>query len=359
MIHRIAMEQVERFEERKQSVGRRLVLTLLVWLPTLLGLAMSAMLLVDYVRPAPIFCEENGGCDVVKRTVFAALFGIPTPVFGLVGFTVLAVLALLRGKRPRIAHVVVALGAALVAMGLLFVQLLMGVYCKYCVVVDISALALLAGTLVRAKTAWDPPPGHNFPAALASLFALAVALPLGFGFLQPIQVPPAIAAELKKTPRGMVTIVDFVDFECPFCRMTHEELSPIVAELRPRLRVVRKQVPLRMHPHSMDAARAACCGERLGKGDAMADALFSAPIEELTPEGCEKIAASLGLDSAAFRDCVKDPKIDERIQSDVAEFKASRGHGLPTIWINTQKLEGAQPGPVLESAIKNALSQKS
>ncbi|MEO6419769.1 MAG: vitamin K epoxide reductase family protein [Polyangiaceae bacterium] len=285
-------------EEQKQSIALRLLLTLLVWLPTVLGLAMSAALLVDYVRPAPIFCEENGGCDVVKRTVFAALYGIPTPVFGLVGFVALAVLALLRGKRFRIAHLVVASGAALVAMALLFVQFLMGVYCKYCMVVDISALALLAGTIVRAKTAWDPPPGRTFPALLTSLFALAVGLPLAFGFLQPIKVPPAIAEELKKTPPGVVTIIDFVDFECPFCRMTHQEL---------------------------------------------------------TPEGCEKIAASLGLDPAAFRDCVKDPKIDERIQSDVAEFKASRGHGLPTIWINTQKLEGAQPGPVLESAIKSAL----
>lgn len=351
-------EQVEEHEARKRSFGLSLVLTLFVWLPTLLGLGTSAALLVDYVRPAPVFCEENGGCDVVKRTVFAAVFGIPTPVFGLVAFAALAVLALLRGKRYRVAHLVVASGAALVALALLFVQLLMNVYCKFCTVVDVSALALLVGTIVRAKIAWDPPPGRAFPALLASAFALALALPLGFGFLQPIKIPAPIEAELQKTPPGLVTVIDFVDFECPFCRMTHQELSPIVAEQRTRLRVVRKQVPLRMHPHSMDAARAACCGERMGKGDEMADALFSAPIEELTPEGCEKIAASLGLDPAAFRACAKDPKTDERIQSDVAEFKASRGHGLPTIWINTQKLEGAQPGPVLESAIKGALAQK-
>ncbi len=361
MIHRIAMqsEQVDEHVARKQSTSLRVVLTLFVWLPTLLGLGMSAALLVDYVRPAPIFCEENGGCDIVKQTVFASAFGIPTPVFGLVAFSVLAVLALLRGKRPRVAHVVLASATALVAVALLFVQFLMGVYCKFCLVVDISALALLVGTIVRTKTAWDPPPGRAFPALLGSLFALVVGLPLAFGFLQPIKLPAPIEAELQKTPPGQVTIVDFVDFECPFCRMTNEDLSPIVAEHRPHLRIVRKQVPLRMHPHSMDAARAACCGERLGKGDEMANALFSAPIEELTPEGCEKIAASLGLDPVAFSDCVKDPKTDERIQSDIAEFKASRGHGLPTLWINTQKLEGRQPAQVLESAIKDALSQKS
>ncbi len=362
MIHRIAM-QSEQIESREAlpppSVVRKLMPLLLVWLPTVLGLAVSAMLFVDYVRPAPIFCEENGGCDVVKRTIFASVLGIPTPAYGLAAFTVLAVLALLQGPRARLAHLAVASVAALVGLGLLFVQFLMDVYCKYCMVVDIATLVILVGGVARTKTKWELPAGRAYPALLASLFALAVALPLGVGFLKPVPVPQVISAELKNTPPGVITIVDFVDFECPFCRMTHAELAPIVAANRSRMRVVRKQVPLRMHPHAMDAARAACCAERLGKGEEMADALFTAPLEELTPEGCETLAASFGLDPGAFRDCVKDPKTDDRIKSDVADFKASRGHGLPTIWIETQKLEGAQPSEVLESAVKTALSKKS
>ena len=362
MIHRIAM-QSERAESPEalppSSVARKLMPVLLVWLPTVLGLAVSAMLLVDYVRPAPVFCEENGGCDVVKRTIFASVLGIPTPAYGLAAFTLLAVLALVRGKRPRLAHLAVASIAALVGLALLFVQFLMDVYCKYCLVVDLATLVVLVGAVSRTKTKWELPEGRRYPALLATLFALAAALPLGVGFLKPVPVPQVISDELKKTPPGTVTVVDFVDFECPFCRMTQAELAPIVAANRSRMRVVRKQVPLRMHPHAMDAARAACCAEHLGKGDEMADALFAAPLEELTPDGCEKLAASLGLDPGGFRDCVKDPQTDERIKSDVADFKASRGHGLPTIWIETQKLEGAQPSEVLESAVKTALSKKS
>jgi predicted DsbA family dithiol-disulfide isomerase/uncharacterized membrane protein len=362
MIHRIAM-QSERSESPEASLApsapRKWMPALLVWFPTVLGLAVSAMLLVDYVRPAPIFCEENAGCDVVKRTVFASVLGIPTPAYGLAAFTVLAVLALVRGTRPRLAHLAVASIAALVGLALVFVQFLMGVYCKYCLVVDVATLVILVGAVARTKAKWELPAGRKYPALLASVFALAVALPLVVGFLKPVPVPQVITEELNKTPPGMVTIVDFVDFECPFCRMTQAELAPVVAANRSRIRVVRKQVPLRMHPHAMDAARAACCAERLGKGDEMADALFTAPLEELTPDGCEKIAASLGLDPGAFRDCAKDPKTDDRIKSDVADFKASRGHGLPTIWIETQKLEGAQPGEVLESAVKTALSKKS
>src|SRR6185295_5203511 len=102
----------------------------------------------------------------------------------------------------------------------------------------------------------------------------------------PVDVPPVIALEMKGTGRGKVTVVDFVDFECPFCRLTHAELAPAIEARRAKIRVARKHVPLRMHRHALDAAKAGCCGETLGKGDAMADALFSAPTEALTPEGC-------------------------------------------------------------------------
>jgi predicted DsbA family dithiol-disulfide isomerase len=166
-------------------------------------------------------------------------------------------------------------------------------------------------------------------------------------------VPPAIAAELERTPHGMVTIVDFVDFECPWCRAMNAELEPVVEAHKSQLRVVRKQVPLRMHPHAMDAARAACCGEQLGSGDAMADELFKS--EDLTPAGCEKIAEKLGINLASYRKCVSDPSTDERIRSDSESFRSSKGHGLPTIWIGDQKLEGARERPVIEQAVTEAL----
>src|SRR5262249_31983586 len=100
------------------------------------------------------------------------------------------------------------------------------------------------------------------------------------------------------------------------------------------------------------------CGEVLGKGDAMADALFSAPVEELTPEGCEKIALSLGIDADAYRKCVVDPKTDARIQADQDAFKAAQGHGLPTLWIDEAKIEGAQPGEELERVVRAAIARK-
>ena len=168
-------------------------------------------------------------------------------------------------------------------------------------------------------------------------------------------VPAVIADEMRQTPRGKVTVVDFVDFECPFCRMTHEQLGPLLETHKDQVRVVRKHVPLRMHAHALDAAKAACCAERLGKGAEMAEALFTAPPEELTPEGCEALAVKYGLDATAFRDCVKDPAIQARIDADRETFRAAHGHGLPTLFIGETKLEGSQERAVLASTLENAI----
>jgi predicted DsbA family dithiol-disulfide isomerase len=171
----------------------------------------------------------------------------------------------------------------------------------------------------------------------------------------PLDVPATIAEEIRKTPRGKVTVVDFVDFECPFCRMTHAELGPLLAERKDQVRVARKHVPLRMHAHAMDAARAACCGEKLGKGDEMAEALFTTEPSALTPEGCADLAAKHGLDVARFGECMKDPETDARIHADGEAFRAAHGHGLPTLYIDGTKLEGAQERTVLTRALDAAI----
>jgi protein-disulfide isomerase len=122
-----------------------------------------------------------------------------------------------------------------------------------------------------------------------------------------------------------------------------------------KVRLVRKHVPLRMHPHALDAAKAGCCGEALGKGDEMADALFRTEPEELTPEGCEKLAKEHGLDLDRFRACVRDPATQARIDKDKETFKAVQGHGLPTIWVDGTKLEGAQDRAALKTTIDAAI----
>lgn len=331
------------------------------WLTVVFAIAAlvaSAILLVDYVRPAPVFCAADGGCGKVKQTILARPFGVPLPAIGLAGMFGLALLTLVPGRVARSMQLVVASGAGLVGGLLIVTQFLMNAFCPYCAVVDGSALVLAGLSIYRWRKSLDAPPGRRVVIWSIVLFGMAIAAPLDIGFHRralAVQVPDAIAQEMKRTGKGKVTVVDFVDFECPFCRLTHTELKPLLAERSAKLRVVRKHVPLRMHPHAMDAAKAACCAESLGKGEEMAEALFSAEPAELTREGCEKLATQQGLDAARFHACVDDPATEARIEKDREAFRASQGQGLPTIWVDSIKLEGAQDRASIATALDYAI----
>jgi predicted DsbA family dithiol-disulfide isomerase/uncharacterized membrane protein len=324
--------------------------------PVLAGLAASAALAVDYLRPMPVFCSEGGGCEAVRHTTLAAVLGVPTPIVGLVGFLILGVASLLPGRLARIGQVTLATTASLVGAVLLAAQWAIGHFCPYCLVADASAIASALVAWWRLLRAPDAPAPRALVYAGAGSVVAAALLPLAVGWRLGGRAPAVIREEMARTPAGQVTVVDFVDFECPFCRMTNAALAPLLDEHQHRVRVVRRQVPLRVHPHALDAARAACCGERLGKGDAMASALFSTPVDDLTREGCEKVAQSIGLSLDAYRACVVDPKTDDRIESDRATFKAAGGYALPTIWIDGHALIGAQPAEALEKVISDALA---
>ncbi len=333
-------------------------------LPFAMGLFASAILLVDYVRPALIFCEEGGGCDAVRHTIFAAPFGIPTPLFGVVGFSLLSALALIRGPRVRLWALGLAIPAALIAAFLLAVQQAMGVFCKYCVAVDVSALFVLIWSFLRYRKDGDPHVSRALRAGVSLVPLAAFAFPMLIGFTRkipppkPIPLPDLVRAEMAKTPPGQVTIVDFADFECPWCRLTHAALAPAVRKHEAKVRLVRKQVPLTIHAHAMCAAQAAVCAEKLGRGEEMAEALFQTPPEQLTPETCEKIATSNGLALDAFRACVSDPSTLARIQSEKNEFRETKARGLPALWIDTEMLSGAQTEEKINASIERAISAK-
>jgi protein-disulfide isomerase len=327
--------------------------------PALAGLVASAMLVVDYVRPAPVFCVEGGGCEALRHTLIAAPLGVPLPFFGVAGFLAIGVASLLGGPRARVAQLALSACAGLVGATLLTVQVLLGRFCPYCCVADASGVvaAVVAAGRLRLAPASTAPRALSYAGGAALLLALLAPLLVGFRATPAPPVPQTIREEMERTPRGEVTVVDFVDFECPFCRMTHAELEPILQQHPDRVRLVRRQVPLLVHPHARDAARAACCGERFGKGDTMANALFTAPVDALTPDGCERIAQSIGIALGPYRACVADPATDARIDADRAVFKDSGGLALPTIWINGEELVGAQSRETLEKAIEGALAR--
>jgi uncharacterized membrane protein/predicted DsbA family dithiol-disulfide isomerase len=323
------------------------------------GLAASGALLIDYTTAAPVFCAEGGGCEALRQTAMARPLGIPLPLAGLAGFFVLAMLALTRGRRVRYANLVVSGVGGVVGMVLLVAQLALHHLCPYCAAVDTSAVLLAWLAWDRARCGWDAPSGVLPSLVSAMGLAGAVAAPVLWARHEAAKLPAVIAAELAETPPGKVTIVDFVDFECPWCRQMQERLAPQILAQKERVHLVRKMVPLtRIHPHALDAARAACCAEALGKGDAMADALFETKVEDLTPDGCARVAESLGLPLDRYRACLASPETDARLAKDRREFDqaARKGDGLPLMWVGSHKMMGAQDEATLSRALVDALA---
>jgi protein-disulfide isomerase len=173
------------------------------------------------------------------------------------------------------------------------------------------------------------------------------------------RVPAVVDAERSRTPRGEITIVEFIDFECPFCRSMNTILAPIVAENGAKIRIVRKHVPLtRSHLHAMDAARVSVCADALGHGDTVADALYRAPPPTLTRDGAIAIAVATGLDATAVRACVEDPSTDARIAGDTESFfVGAEGDGVPTVWIDDRVFVGVAGASALRDAIARAIGR--
>ncbi len=332
----------------------------LVVLLTALGLFASGALLIDYTLDAPLFCAEGGGCDALRQTAFAHPLGIPLPLIGLLAFALLAMLAVTRGAFVRRAHAVVAVVGAFVGLGLLVVQGVVGHLCPYCFIVDVSSVLLGALAVNRVRTGWDPPSGVVPALGMSAVLASGLAAPVAWARLHKDAVPDVIARELAAGPKGQVTIVDFVDYECPFCRQMQARLAPALAAENGRFRVVRKMMPLtRIHPHALAAAKASCCADALGKGDAMADALFAANIDDLTPEGCARLAASLGLPADAYKACIDSPETEARLARDRQDFAraAVKGDGLPLMWVGTSKMMGARDDETIHQVLGEALAR--
>jgi len=118
-----------------------------------------------------------------------------------------------------------------------------------------------------------------------------------------------------------------------------DRLVSAIAHVQSPVRVVRKMLPLKMHPHAMPAALAYCCADAQGKGDEMAAALFAANPDDLTPEGCEKLAASVGCDLDRYRRDL--PQAETRVAADMAEVRAAGIRSLPTLFIGGEQIVGA------------------
>ena len=163
------------------------------------------------------------------------------------------------------------------------------------------------------------------------------------------------AAPVGGNPAGDVTLVEFFDYNCPYCR----RVAPTVVELEeadPDLRLIYKEFPI-LGPGSQFAARAALASRRQGKYVPFHNALMQA-TDQVTEETVMEIAREVGLDTEQLTADIQDPAIDEAIARNLQLANALGITGTPSFIIGNEVVPGAVDLRTLQSLIARARGEK-
>jgi protein-disulfide isomerase len=175
-----------------------------------------------------------------------------------------------------------------------------------------------------------------------------------------LQAPHVSVASVGHPSTGAtsapVTIVEFSDFQCPFCRAAESSLKQVRQKYGDSVKLVYMDFPLGFHPHAMDAARAARCAADQDKFWQFHDALFL-DQKKLDPNDLRLTAAKIGLDHDQFNSCFSSDKHDAGIRKDMAEGNTLGVTGTPTFFINGRELVGAQPPLKFDQVIDEELAR--
>jgi len=138
-----------------------------------------------------------------------------------------------------------------------------------------------------------------------------------------------------------VTIVEFADFQCPFCARMVPTLTEIIEKYEGKVRWVYRDFPLReIHPEALPAAVAANCAGAQGKYFEMHHALFE-NYRSLGAPLYKDLAGKLGLNSTQFEACLRDPQMEAEVLRDAQDGQNLGINGTPAYFVNGRKLGGA------------------
>ncbi len=154
-----------------------------------------------------------------------------------------------------------------------------------------------------------------------------------------------------------VTVVEYSDFQCPFCQRVMPTLKELRAKYGDKMRLVWKDFPLtQIHPMAFVAAQAGNCAREQGKFWEYHDRLF-ANQQALQPEFLKKYAAEVGLDTGKFNECLDSSKYEARVQESLGVGTRLGITSTPTVYVNGRMVNGAQPIEVFQSLIDDELAR--
>lgn len=161
---------------------------------------------------------------------------------------------------------------------------------------------------------------------------------------------------VRGNPQAPITIVEFSDFQCPFCKKAQTTLKDLLEKYQGQLKVAFRDFPMRsLHSQAELAAEAARCAEGQGKFWEYHDALF-ADQTKFSVENLTGTARSLGLDEKSFQSCMATGEYKAQIEQDIQDGAQAGVAGTPGFFVNGVFLSGAQPEGAFEKIIDSQLA---
>lgn len=155
-----------------------------------------------------------------------------------------------------------------------------------------------------------------------------------------------------------VSVVEFLDFQCPYCQASHEGLMRLMKKYQSSsVRFEFRQFPLTaIHEYALPAAHAALCAHEQNKYLAMQDIFFTRQ-EQINQESFSRWAAELGLNLAQYNACVADKKYTSLIKKDLSDAQSLGIQGTPTWFINGERVVGAISYEELSAIVEDYLGR--
>ncbi|HEX5226495.1 MAG TPA: thioredoxin domain-containing protein [Bryobacteraceae bacterium] len=154
----------------------------------------------------------------------------------------------------------------------------------------------------------------------------------------PITIPVA-GAPVKGPADAKITLVEFSDFECPYCAAAVREVDSVMAAYPKDVKLIYKQFPLSMHPHAEIAAEASLAAREQGKFWEMYELLFK-NSRALTKNSILVMAKDAGLDMDKFKAALESGKYKKEVAKDITDGENANVYGTPAFYINGKQYNG-------------------
>ena len=165
------------------------------------------------------------------------------------------------------------------------------------------------------------------------------------------------SAPSRGNPKAPVTIVEFSDFQCPYCVRARPAVARVREVYGDKVRFAFRHFPLDFHQQAEKAGEAAACAGEQGKFWEMHDLLWANSAKLQVPD-LKAHAATLGLDAAAFGPCLDSGRYAHLVEGDLAAGQGYGVSGTPAFFVNGRPLVGARPFEAFAQVIDDELARQ-